>query len=60
MSSPMFEIPKHLPYPVDADGKGPSSPEDTVRIVCWCDEVDCNVGIMANKNYQKSLKKKEE
>ncbi len=37
----MYEMPKHLPMPVDAAGNGPASPEDMVAIVCWCGVPGC-------------------
>lgn len=36
MASPMFEIPEHLPIPVDKNGDGPADPASTVAWACWC------------------------
>ncbi|MFS0703144.1 hypothetical protein AB6N23_01345 [Cellulomonas sp. 179-A 9B4 NHS] len=36
MSSPMFEVPEHLPIEVDEDGNGPAIGSGV--IVCWCGE----------------------
>lgn len=36
MSSPMFDLPDHLPIEINADGRGPETdPEKVDRTVCW-------------------------
>lgn len=35
MSSPLSDLPDHMPMPVDADGNGPANPDDTESVICW-------------------------
>jgi hypothetical protein len=44
MSTPMHDTPEHFPIPVDRDGNGPASLDDTVKVVCWCPTPGCAVG----------------
>lgn len=37
----MFDLPEHLPLPVNAQGQGPADPDDTVAVVCWCNDPAC-------------------
>lgn len=41
MCSPMPDLPEHCPIPIDAQGRGPADPDDTVAIVCWCGAPEC-------------------
>lgn len=48
MSSPMYELPKHLPMSLNANNQGPASLEDTVAWECWCpDGPRCEVFVNA-------------
>lgn len=35
MSSPMFDLPDHLPMDINANGQGPADPDEAVATVCW-------------------------
>lgn len=41
MTSPMFDLPEHLPIAVDEHGNGPATGDDIDRIVCWCGDDNC-------------------
>ena len=44
LSTPMYEVPEHLPIPINSDGGGPETdPELVVDIVCWCGEIGCQL-----------------
>ena len=43
MSTPMYDLPKHLAMGVDKNGGGPCDPPDPeyVKTICWCGEEGC-------------------
>lgn len=41
MTSPMFELPDHLPMPVNVNGQGPADEDEAVATVCWCGNEKC-------------------
>lgn len=45
MSSPMWEIPDHVPIGIDALGRGPVDETDPryERTVCWCGDEGCQL-----------------
>ena len=41
MSTPMYEMPKHMAMPVDADGRGPVPVHEAHDVKCWCGVDGC-------------------
>lgn len=39
----MYDIPQHFPIPIDEFGRGPADEADTVDVVCWCADPDCQL-----------------
>ncbi len=45
MSTPMFEVPEHLPMPVNANGQGPVEEAEAESWTCWCGNPACPLSI---------------
>lgn len=43
MSTPMYDLPEHLPIGINKDGQGPVAEDDPEfdRIICWCGDAGC-------------------
>lgn len=54
MSTPMYDLPEHLAFPVDIEECGPAEGDDVDHYVCWCWDKDCpwNEALKFNRGVQ--------
>lgn len=43
MSTPMYDLPEHIQFPLNADGQGPADGDDFDHWGCWCSDPGCRV-----------------
>lgn len=41
VSSPMYDLPEHMKFPLTKDGQGPATDSDFDHWGCWCGNPDC-------------------